>query len=86
MYNIFFFYFKSDLSSEELIVLSVIPEKSYVTFQPGKEHSFKLTTRTKVIFMSTQYRIAFALDLSPSVSSLVSFFFCLYFLIVMLQL
>ncbi|CAI9736159.1 Hypothetical predicted protein [Octopus vulgaris] len=60
----------SDLSSEELIVLSVIPEKSYVTFQPGKEHSFKLTTRTKVIFMSTQYRIAFALDLSPSVSSL----------------
>ncbi|GAB1605816.1 Hypothetical predicted protein [Argonauta hians] len=60
----------SDLSSEELIVLSVIPEKSHINFQPGQQHSFRLTTRTKVIFMSTQYRIAFALDLSPSVSSL----------------
>lgn len=60
----------SDLSQEELIVLSVIPEEDQVAFQPGQFYNFRLTTKTKVIFMSTQYRIAFALDLSPSLSSL----------------
>ncbi|XP_067679134.1 KICSTOR complex protein SZT2-like [Haliotis asinina] len=56
-------------SEEELSILSVVPPDGQPPLRPGQTYSVCITPQTIVTFLASRYRLAFTLDLSPSIMS-----------------
>lgn len=63
-------YFKVE-TDEELQVLSVLPSDGSQC-EPGNQYNVMLLPITMVTFVACRYRFVIVLDLSPSVSTVVS--------------
>jgi hypothetical protein len=58
----------------ELMVLSVIPHEQPPEWKPESSHMYKylVTAHSRIIFLTHNYGIVYCLDMSPSLSAVVS--------------
>ena len=78
------FLFFQDYEDIDLHVVSVLPLEPPSAWRPEVSHCYRylVTAQSSVVFVTHQYRVAFCLDMSPSVSAVVSsLHFCILFLV-----
>ena len=61
----------SGLPPKEIQLLSVVPERKS---QSGACSLYRVTSSTQVTFLARRYRLAFVLDMSPTIATIVSTF------------